>query len=143
MNWILLSPPPLSSDPDTPQNLERAPELVDILASLKWSLSVVKPLELIIHLDQPWKRRKPCQEPEKPVNILLYSEDSNIGPATTGLDNTYVNRTIIGINFRKNQDNLLLSIKRPHIAITKFTIARWIKSILSLAGINTNIFTAH
>ena len=24
MNWILLSPPPLSSDPDTPQNLERA-----------------------------------------------------------------------------------------------------------------------
>ena len=25
MNWILLSPPPLSSDPDTPQNLERAP----------------------------------------------------------------------------------------------------------------------
>ena len=26
MNWILLSPPPLSSDPDNPQNLERAPE---------------------------------------------------------------------------------------------------------------------
>ena len=28
MNWILLSPPPLSSDADTPppQNLERAPE---------------------------------------------------------------------------------------------------------------------
>ena len=25
MNWILLSPPPLSSDPDNPQNLERAP----------------------------------------------------------------------------------------------------------------------
>ena len=24
MNWILLSPPPLSFDPDTPQNLERA-----------------------------------------------------------------------------------------------------------------------
>ena len=24
MNWILLSPPPVSSDPDTPQNLERA-----------------------------------------------------------------------------------------------------------------------
>ena len=24
MNWILLSPPPLSSDPDNPQNLERA-----------------------------------------------------------------------------------------------------------------------
>ena len=25
MNWILLSPPSLSTDPDTPQNLERAP----------------------------------------------------------------------------------------------------------------------
>ena len=26
MNWILLSPPPLSANPDTPQNLERAQE---------------------------------------------------------------------------------------------------------------------
>ena len=25
MNWILLSQPPLSSDPDTPKNLDRAP----------------------------------------------------------------------------------------------------------------------
>ena len=84
------------------------------------------------------KRRKPCQEQGKPMNILFYSEDSNICPATTCLD--YVNRTI---NFRKNQDNLFLSIKKPHKAITKSTIARWIKSILSLAGINTNMFTAH
>ena len=30
MNWILLSPPPLSSDPDTPQNLEHAPSGQDI-----------------------------------------------------------------------------------------------------------------
>ena len=29
MNWMLLSPPPLSSDPDTPQNLERAQEGVE------------------------------------------------------------------------------------------------------------------
>ena len=72
------------------------------------------------------------------MDILFYSQDSNICPATTSLD--YVNRTI---NFRKNQDNLLLSIKRPHKKITKSTIARWIKSILSLAGINTNILTAH
>ena len=27
MKWILLSPPPLSSDPDTPQNLERAQDV--------------------------------------------------------------------------------------------------------------------
>ena len=114
------------------------PEWVDILASLKWSLAVVKPHKLVIHLDQPRKRRKPCQEQENSMNILFCSEDSNICPATTCLD--YVNRTI---NFRKNQDNLFLSIKRPHKMITKSTIARWIKSILSLAGINTNMFTAH
>ena len=89
-------------------------------------------------MDQPRKKRKPSQEPEKSMDILFYSQDSNICPATTCLD--YVNRTI---NFRKNQDNLFLSIKKPHKAITKITIARWIKSTLSLAGINNNTFTAH
>ena len=113
------------------------PEWLNILASLKWSLSVVKPHKLVIHLDQLWKRRKPCQEQEKPMNILFYSEDSNICPATTCLD--YVNRTIDF--FRKNQGNLFLSMKRPHKVITKSTFARWIKSILSLVGINTNMFT--
>ena len=40
------------------------PERVDILVSLKWSLSVVNPHKLLIHLDQPRKRRKPRQEQE-------------------------------------------------------------------------------
>ena len=71
------------------------------------------------------------------MDILFYSEDSNIYPATTCLD--YVNKTI---NFRKNQDNLCLFIKRPHRAITKSTIAQWIKSFLSLAEINTNIYSS-
>ena len=52
------------------------------------------------------------------MEILFYSEDSNIFPATTCLD--YVNRTI---NFRENQGNLFLSIQRPHKATTKSTIA--------------------
>ena len=43
------------------------------------------------------EKEKPCQEPEKPMDILFYSEDSNICPAKTCLD--YVNRTI---NFRKS-----------------------------------------
>ena len=34
MKWILLSPPPLSSDPDNPQNLERAPGLSNITGIL-------------------------------------------------------------------------------------------------------------
>ena len=48
------------------------PERVDILASFKWSLSVVKSHKLVIHLDQPRKKRKLCQEPEKPMDILFY-----------------------------------------------------------------------
>ena len=32
MNWIVLSPPPLSSDPDNPQNLERALGMLIIVA---------------------------------------------------------------------------------------------------------------
>ena len=38
---------------------------------------------------------------------------------------------------------LLLSHIKPHIAVSSDTIARWIKTILKEAGINTQVFTAH
>ena len=46
--------------------------------------------------------------------------------------------------FRHSQDKeLFLSIKEPHKAVTKDTIAWWIREMLALSGIDVNIFKAH
>jgi site-specific recombinase XerD len=44
---------------------------------------------------------------------------------------------------RENTTRLLLMTRKPHHAVTSQTIARWIKTILKKAGIDTNIFGAH
>ena len=38
---------------------------------------------------------------------------------------------------------LLVSYHRPHIPVKSCSIARWIKTILTRAGINTNVFKSH
>ena len=38
---------------------------------------------------------------------------------------------------------LLLSVHKPHKAITKYTVANWIKKVLSNSGIDTEIYKAH
>ncbi|XP_063312459.1 integrase/recombinase xerD homolog [Pelobates fuscus] len=38
---------------------------------------------------------------------------------------------------------LFISFKRPHLPVSTATLARWIKWLLSMAGIDTSIFSAH
>ena len=38
---------------------------------------------------------------------------------------------------------LFLALIKPHKAVTSSTIARWLKSLLEAAGIDTTVFTAH
>ena len=38
---------------------------------------------------------------------------------------------------------LFLSVNKPHKPISPSTIARWLKTILSKAGVDTEIFKAH
>ena len=38
---------------------------------------------------------------------------------------------------------LFISVRKPHNAVTSATIGRWIKQILSMAGVNTDQFSAH
>ena len=40
-------------------------------------------------------------------------------------------------------DRLFLSISKPHNPVMPSTIARWLKSVLSSAGVDTTLFSAH
>ncbi|VEN52959.1 unnamed protein product, partial [Callosobruchus maculatus] len=41
-------------------------------------------------------------------------------------------------NVRANHDFLLLTIKKPHRPATCQTVSKWIKKVLTIAGVNTN-----
>lgn len=41
-----------------------------------------------------------------------------------------------------NSEKLLISFTKPHHSVTKDTIARWIRTLLAMAGVDTKIFTA-
>lgn len=42
-----------------------------------------------------------------------------------------------------NKSKLFISTRKPHKKVTTGTLARWMKSILKAAGIDTEIYTAH
>ena len=44
---------------------------------------------------------------------------------------------------RQDHQKLLVSYQKPHKAISKDTVAQWLKEELKLAGIDTSIFGAH
>ena len=46
-------------------------------------------------------------------------------------------------SLRKDSTSLLLSFVKPHKPVTKDTIARWLKTMLEMSGIDTSIFTPH
>ena len=52
----------------------------------------------------------------------------------------YVNRTN---ELRVKSNNIFVSFKSPFSSVTPSTIARWIKTVLALAGIDTRIYGAH
>lgn len=75
----------------------------------------------------------------QPLLDLPYFEENNICVATTLV--SYIERTESYRN--SSEEYLLLSSKEPYKRATKSTIARWIKTTLKHAGINTDIFSAH
>ena len=44
---------------------------------------------------------------------------------------------------RGSENRLFVSYQKPHKAVTKTTLAKWIKKILMGAGIDTTMFTLH
>lgn len=49
----------------------------------------------------------------------------------------------ITASLRKETNRLFVAIVKPHKPVAPCTIARWLKEVLKLSGIDVNIFTAH
>lgn len=52
----------------------------------------------------------------------------------------YISRTA---RLRKKCDSLFISYVQPHKEVSRDTIARWIRTVMCAAGVDTTIFKAH
>jgi integrase len=75
----------------------------------------------------------------KPVTILLRSYPANKKLCVVHYLGVYLQRTAL---IRKGQQQLLLSYKKPHAKASSNTISRWIRQVLTAAGIDVATFSA-
>lgn len=74
----------------------------------------------------------------KPVELKSYIHDEDLC-VVRSLE-VYIHRTA---HLRGDTDNLFLTLTKPYHKASTDSIARWIKSVLSLSGIDISKFTAH
>jgi len=73
----------------------------------------------------------------QPTLILPFNSDPQLCVAKALQE--YIKRTSV---YRK-VDNLFLSLEKPHCAVSKQTVSRWLVWILKEAGVNVDIFKSH
>ena len=72
------------------------------------------------------------------VKLCAYPVDKRLCVVNTLRE--YLKRTD---SVRTSEDKLFVSFVKPHKAVTTDTIGRWIKAVMSNAGIDTDKFKAH
>lgn len=72
--------------------------------------------------------------------IILKSYDQDINLCVVTAMSDYLDRTS---SLRKNETSLFISFVPPHRKVTKDTISRWIKLVLTSANIDINVFKPH
>ena len=69
-----------------------------------------------------------------------FKEDSDLCPVKSLIEYCGLTEPFRKIN---KETSLFLALLKPHAAITKSSIARWLKEVLKWAGIDTKIYQAH
>ena len=83
------------------------------------------------------RRSGPPQEAMFPA----FEENSRLCPVNTLKQYEQITASVRGAGSASHQ--LFVSIRIPHNPVTSATIARWLKTLLSEAGVDTEMFNAH
>ena len=102
------------------------------LDRMRWKKSSVE-----ISFENTLKQNKPGNTGFS-VTLNAYPPDRRL--CIVNYMKEYVQRTQ---NLRGMERHLLVAYKKPHRRASKQTIARWIKTVLHDAGVDTQIFSAH
>ena len=93
--------------------------------------------KVVCYISEVLKQTKPGVH-IAPIEIHRYDVDEKLCLLKTLQD--YLVRTQI---LRGGENKLFISSVKPHGAVTKSTISRWIKSVLKKSGIDVTVFGAH
>ncbi|KAI8501699.1 hypothetical protein Bbelb_209700 [Branchiostoma belcheri] len=107
------------------------------LAVLDTRQMSIKHNGVLFVLSELTKTSRP-NKPYKKVFLPSFPQDKKLCPKT------YVEKYLARTKpLRRDEKYLFVSFKKPHKAVGTSSIARWIKSVMSLAGIDTAQYSAH
>ncbi|KAI8518063.1 hypothetical protein Bbelb_040800 [Branchiostoma belcheri] len=107
------------------------------LAVLDTRQMSIKHNGVLFVLSELTKTSRP-NKPYKKVFLPSFPQDKKLCPKT------YVEKYLARTKpLRRDAKYLFVSFKKPHKAVGASSIARWIKSVMSLAGIDTAQYSAH
>jgi hypothetical protein len=87
-------------------------------------------------ISEPVKQTAPGKE--QPILVLpKYEPEEKLCVVSTLRH--YISKT----ESLRQDSRLFISFTKPHAAVSKATVARWIKTVMTLAGVDTSVFKAH
>lgn len=110
------------------------------LQKMNPSLMNWEPNKVTIHFDQLTKTSKKGK-PNFQTTITRYPLDTAVDAMTCLQD--YLEKTADIRTSKARSAHLFLSFNKPHNPVQPCTIARWLKLIMTEAGIDTSIYKAH
>ena len=93
-----------------------------------------------VFIQAPWPRSQGPHNTSQNTNFFFPSLPGGSRLCSVSTLKEYESRTQ---PLRERETKLLVSIIKPHKAVSSGTVARWLKSLLEASGIDTPIFSAH
>ena len=78
-----------------------------------------------------------------PLQTISLSKFMNQTICPVQTISSYVNKTQLLRSHQTEKDHLFIGVTTPHRAVSSSTLSRWIKSVLSSAGVDTTVFSGH
>ncbi|CAH3183232.1 unnamed protein product [Porites lobata] len=92
---------------------------------------------IVFTFNKPLKQSNPKTQ-VKPLVLKAYTHDESLCVFSTLKE--YLQRTE---TLRVTGSPLLISFQKPHKAVSRDTISRWIRTVMQLSGINLDVYKAH
>lgn len=94
--------------------------------------------QFTLRVDELMKTDRQGKQTGHELTLSTYPHDKTI--CACDILQCYIAATA---EIRGHEKRMFISYKKPHAAVSKVTISNWIRKVLALAGINTDIFSAH
>ena len=112
---------------------------VSTIQKFKISELQCTPSLIIFNISGLLKQSRPGKK-DKPICFHAFPHDTHLCPIATVESYLSARATLPNTSLH---DPLIVCYRKPHGPATKDTIARWVKSMLHLCGVDVNTFAAH